>query len=90
MNTSNSTPNTELLPSIIQREGSPVYQIEIQGPLTPDWAEWFEGMTIYNHPDGKTILIGRLPDQAALHGLLAKIRDLGLVLLALNQLEPDQ
>ncbi len=58
------------------------YQIRVQGHLDRGWSEWFEGMTITHVPGGETLLAGDLADQAALHGVLAKVRDLGLPLLA--------
>lgn len=65
------------------------YQICIQGGLDDRWAGWFEGMTLV-HDDARrmTILTGAVPDQAALHGLLARIRDLGLPLLSLTCVDP--
>jgi hypothetical protein len=58
------------------------YRITVQGHLDQHWSEWFDNMTITNTANGETILYGPLPDQAALHGVLIKIRDLGLPLLA--------
>jgi hypothetical protein len=59
------------------------YEIRIQGTLSPDWAEWFEGMEI-RQEEGQAILRGRIVDQAALHGLLTKVRNLNLTLLSIN------
>ncbi len=58
------------------------YIITVRGHLHDHWAAWFEGLTITNGPDGETTLAGPVADQAALHGLLMKIRDLGLPLIA--------
>jgi hypothetical protein len=58
-----------------------VFTIHIHGTLTPAWAEWFDGMTIVAHSDGTTSLVGAVRDQAALFGLLIRVRDLGLPLL---------
>jgi hypothetical protein len=58
------------------------YQITVQGHLDDRWSAWFDGMTITNETNGETILRGPLADQAALHGVLIRIRDLGLPLLA--------
>jgi hypothetical protein len=60
------------------------YEIRIRGTLSPDWSEWFEGMEIRQDGEGETILAGRVVDQAALHGLLARVRDLNLVLVSVN------
>jgi hypothetical protein len=61
-----------------------VYEIRIQGHLGSSWSSWFEGLEISRTADGATILTGPLPDQAALHGVLMKIRDLGLALISVN------
>jgi hypothetical protein len=60
------------------------YEIRVKGHLTADWSDWFEGLTVCQETDGETILSGPL-DQAALHGVLTKVRDLGLTLVAVNQ-----
>lgn len=61
-----------------------VYQIRIKGHLGPQWAAWFEGLTITLEERGDTLLTGPVVDQTALHGLLKKVRDLGLPLLLVN------
>jgi len=61
-----------------------VYQIRIKGHLSPQWMGWFEGLTITLEEDGDTLLRGTVVDQAALHGLLRKVRDLGMPLLSVN------
>ena len=66
------------------------YEIRIKGHLDNRWADWFEGMTITLEDNGETLLTGPVIDQAALHGLLRKVRDLGLPLVAVNRIEPDQ
>ena len=58
-----------------------IYQIRVQGHFDRDWSAWFDGMTMSNQPNGEAVLLGPLIDQAALYGLLIKIRDLGLPLL---------
>jgi hypothetical protein len=63
-----------------------VYQIRIKGHLRGLWADWFNGLTITLEEDGNTLLAGPVIDQAALHGILKKIRDLGLPLLSLNSM----
>jgi hypothetical protein len=71
--------------------GQPVvYQFRIKGHLGPQWRDWFEGMTITKEDDGNTLLTGPVVDQARLYGLLKKVRDLGMPLLAVNCIEPDQ
>lgn len=68
-----------------------IYQIRLKGHLPHRWSDWFEGMRLTLDTErGETILSGPLVDQAALHGLLIKVRDLGLTLLAVNQVEADQ
>ncbi len=62
------------------------YAIRIQGHLDVKWSDWFEGLEIIHEPQGETTLCGPVPDQAGLYGLLIKIRDLGLPLLAVNRL----
>jgi hypothetical protein len=61
-----------------------VYQIRINGHLSHQWADWFEGLTITLEEDGNTLLNGPVVDQSALHGILKKIRDLGMPLISLN------
>ncbi len=61
-----------------------LYRIIVQGHLGQSWSEWFNNMEICNLPDGKTIISGSVIDQAALHGLLIKIRDLGLPLISVQ------
>jgi hypothetical protein len=65
------------------------YQIRIEGHLGPQWAEWFDGMSITPEADGNTLLTGPLPDQAALHGLLKKMRDLGMTLVSINRIDAE-
>ena len=60
------------------------YQTRVQGHLDRGWSEWFGGLAITHEAGGDTLLEGELVDQAALHGVLAKVRDLGLYLLAVN------
>ncbi len=62
------------------------YEFRIKGLLRPDWSDWLEGLTVTPLDDGDTLLSGPLPDQAALHGVLARIRDLNLVVVSLRQL----
>ena len=67
-----------------------VYEIRVAGHLDARWESWFEGLTLERLPNGETRLRGPLPDQAALHGLLARIRDLGLELLAVQRLDVQE
>ena len=60
------------------------YEIRILETLEPDWTEWFEGMEIRREKHGETLLSGPVADQAALHGLLLRIRNLNLTLLSVN------
>lgn len=62
-----------------------VYQIRLKGHMGQQWRTWFEGLTIRLEENGETLLTGSVLDQAALHGLLKKVRDLGLPLLAVNR-----
>ena len=61
------------------------YEIRIAGRLTEGWSDWFEGLAIRNDPDGETELSGRLPDQAALFGVLNKIHALNLTLISVKR-----
>ncbi len=66
------------------------YEIRLQGHLDEQWAAWFGGLTLTWEDNGDTLLTGPVVDQAALHGVLRKVRDLGLPLLAVRRIEPDQ
>ncbi len=61
-----------------------VYQIRIKGHLSSQWSDWFDGLNVDLEEDGNTLLTGPVVDQAALHGLLRKVRDLGMPLLSVN------
>lgn len=65
-----------------------VYQIRVRGHLDSQWTDWFGGLTITLEDNGDTLLTGPVVDQAALHGLLKKVRDLGLPLISVNQVPP--
>ena len=65
-----------------------IYEIRIKGHLDDRWADWFEGLTITLEEDGDTLLTGPVVDQAALHGLLKKVRDLGMPLVSVSPVEP--
>ena len=62
------------------------YEIRIEGHLAPRWAAWFDGLTLSTEDDGTTRIHGPVADQAALHGLLQKLRDLGLALISVRQI----
>jgi hypothetical protein len=67
---------------------SPVrYQLRVEGHLDPHWAAWFDDLTLTREDDATTTLRGLVPDQAALHGLLAKVRDLGVTLLSVEVID---
>ncbi len=67
-----------------------VYQIRIKGHLGRQWTDWFGGLTITLEDNGETLLTGPVVDQAALHGVLKKVRDLGMPLLSVNRVTPGQ
>jgi len=71
-------------------DGQAVYQIRVKGDLDHSWSDWFDGFTLTPQAEGATLLTGPAADQAALHGLLARIRDLGLPLLSVERLENEQ
>ncbi|HEY1003310.1 MAG TPA: hypothetical protein VGD83_27085 [Streptosporangiaceae bacterium] len=64
------------------------YEIRLKGHLDARWAAWFDGLTVTQGSDGTTVIHGPVVDQAALHGLLQKTRDLGLPLISVNYVEP--
>jgi hypothetical protein len=65
--------------------GGQNYEIRLEGHLEARWANWFDGLTLTHESDGTTVLSGPVVDQAALHGLLGKVRDLGLPLIAVHR-----
>ncbi len=68
--------------------GSDYYKIRVKGHLEKHWETWFDGMTLTAKPIGETLLSGLVRDQAALHGVIDRIRDLGLPLLSVRRVEP--
>lgn len=69
---------------------SNIYQIKVKGHLDSQWSDWFDILTITPSKDGTTLLTGPVVDDAALHGLLKKVRDSGMRLLSVNRIESDQ
>ena len=65
------------------------YEVRVQGVLDARWSQWFEGLQLRSEAD-QTILSGTLPDQPALHGILDRVRDLGLSIIAVRRLPPEQ
>ena len=65
------------------------YEIRVEGHLGTRWAAWFDGLALTHEPDGTTVLLGPVVDQAALHGLLQKVRDLGVPLVSVTHVAPD-
>lgn len=65
------------------------YEIRLEGQLDQRWSDWFEGFTLTNESDGTTTLTGHVIDQAALHGLLRRVGDLGVTLLSVNTITPS-
>jgi hypothetical protein len=68
----------------------PRVEIRVQGRIDEHWSDWFDDLTLTHTEEDETILSGVVTDQAALYGLLAKLRDLGLHLLSVNQVEPEE
>jgi hypothetical protein len=66
------------------------YEIRLRGHLDSRWAAWFDGLSLTSSSDGTTVIGGPVADQAALHGLLQKVRDLGLPLVSVTQVQPGQ
>ena len=66
-----------------------IYKIRVKGHLDPCWSEWFDGLRITNEPNGEALLSGYIVDQAALNGVLAKVRDLNLQLISVTSVQTD-
>lgn len=73
-----------------RHEGPGLYEIRIEGHLEHRWAGWFDGLTLTLEDNGDTLLTGPVVDQAALHGLLRKVRDLGMPLVSVRRVSPSQ
>lgn len=67
----------------------PQYEIRVTGAIGPRWTAWFDGLTVTGRADGTTLIHGGLVDQAALHGVLQRLRDLGIPLVSVNRITPD-
>jgi hypothetical protein len=70
-------------------DGAGRYEIRLAGRLDAHWAVWFDGLTVSHRSDGTTVISGPVADQAALHGVLQRVRDLGLPLISVTRVEPD-
>ena len=66
------------------------YEIRVKGHLDARWVDWFDGLSLTHAPDGTTVLSAAVADQAALHGVLARIRDLGLPLVSVTRLDAER
>jgi hypothetical protein len=66
---------------------SEVYQITVEGQLSPDWLDWFDQISLHPQQNGTTILKGTYPDQPALHAVLNKVRDLGLIIVSMERIK---
>ena len=82
--------NTKIEPNTSMDATQSVYQIRLQGHLSDEWAEWFDGLVVTLEENGETLLTGPVMDQSALHGLLRKVRDLGMPLLSVIRIELSQ
>ena len=82
------------MPNELEQKPAPgrpvVYQIRLKGHLGSQWTDWFDGLTITLEENGDTLLTGPVIDQAALHGLLKKVRDLGMPLVSVGPVESGQ
>jgi hypothetical protein len=70
--------------------GAGWYEIRLKGHLDSRWAAWFDGLSLTHDSDGTTVISGPVLDQAALHGLLQKVRDVGIPLVSVAQVDPDE
>jgi hypothetical protein len=84
------TPATDRGTSTAGADEVPHYQILVAGRLAPRWSAWFDGLTVAPTDEGTTVLRGPVVDQAALHGLLQKLRDAGIPLISLSPIPSDQ
>ena len=89
MSTEDRTTGTATGASAAQHTNIPQYEVRVRGHLGSRWAAWFDGLRLVAEDDGTTVIRGPLVDQAALHGLLQKLRDVGIPLVSLTQLPTD-
>jgi hypothetical protein len=82
-------PTSEASASSADHADTQQYEIRVKGHLDTRWTAWFDGLNLTSEGDGTTVISGPVVDQAALHGLLQKLRDVGIPLLSLTQLPPD-
>ncbi len=90
MNAQNTDRQNKSNRSAKDHSGPGVYQIRIQGHLDAHWANWFEGLDISQGDRNETRITGTVVDQSALHGLLKKVRDLGLPLISVTRLDDEE
>jgi hypothetical protein len=76
-------------PTVTEHTSIPQYEIRMKGHLGPRWTAWFDGLSVTNEDGGITVIRGPVVDQAALHGVLQKLRDIGLPLLSVTQIPLD-
>lgn len=79
--------SNELNQKLTDSDCPSIYQIRLKGHLRQEWADWFGGLTITLEENGETLISGPVLDQAALYGLLKKVRDLGLTLISINLID---
>lgn len=76
-----------MLSKPVDQGGPRTYEIRVEGGLGADWSEWFGGLAVTTDAEGHTVLAGPIADQAALYGVLVRLRDLGLPLISVNTIE---
>jgi hypothetical protein len=89
VSTEDRTNRTATGASAAEHTSTPQYEVRVKGHLGSRWAAWFDGLTLTTEDDGITVMRGPVIDQAALHGLLQTLRDVGIPLISLTQLPPD-
>ncbi|MCU1455708.1 MAG: hypothetical protein JWN46_3854 [Acidimicrobiales bacterium] len=89
MTTEDGTNEHSTRPASTGDPSVPLYELRVGGHLSPRWAAWFDGLDVTADDDGTTVIRGSVVDQAALHGLIQKVRDIGIPLVSLSQSLPD-